>query len=231
MVARINSEQTLGEIVNQVPSAARVLTSMGLDFCCGGARSLRDAAQERGLDPEEVVSAVAGSDPGPAADWSAMGPSQLVDHLESTHHAYLHAELGHLQSLAEKVVSVHGDRHPELARVLQSLEELRADLEPHLMKEEKILFPLIRRIAGGESASSLRPPVQAPISVMMSEHEIAGDLLRRMRVDSMGYAVPSDGCASFRALYVGLERLESDTHLHVHKENNLLFPAVLAMAL
>lgn len=224
----ISRDLSLGEIVNRIPSASRVLASFGLDFCCGGSRSLTDAAVEKGIDPDEVVAAIDRVGPGPAADWATMGPAELIDHLVSTHHAYLHAELGYLEALAEKVASVHGERHPELAAVLADVRELRADLEPHLHKEERILFPMIRRMVGGEPVPDGQPPVQAPISVMMAEHEATGDLLERLRRDSRDFDVPHDGCASYRALYEGLVRLEADTHLHVHKENNLLFPLVLA---
>lgn len=224
------SEARLADLVTAHPDAARVLERFGLDFCCGGAATLAAACDERGIDPAEVEAALNEvGEPNPA-DWSTMGVGELVDHLEATHHAFLRVELDHLQRLVDKVEAVHGDRHHELAEVHATFIDLRADLEPHLLKEERVLFPMIR-----ELAAATEPPafhcgsLRNPISVMMREHDRAGELLGRLRTLTDGYTPPSDSCASYRALYDGLGRLEADTHLHVHKENNLLFPAVVAM--
>lgn len=229
----IDAHLPLGEVVNRLPGSARVLESFGLDYCCGGRRPLEEACTEKGLSVDEVRAALAGLEAEPSPEWTSMGPAELVDHLEATHHRYLHAELPRLEALAEKVASVHGSRHPELLDVLADVKDLREDLEPHLMKEERILFPMIRELAAA-SASGGSPvfhcgSLRNPISVMLAEHDATADLLERMLEHSGGYEVPADGCASFRALYEGLADLEADTHLHVHKENNLLFPAVVAL--
>ncbi len=230
MMTDVTVDRTLAEIVNASPASARVLESFGLDYCCGGNRRLDDACSSTSLDPELVLDALADLEPGPEPDWVSMGPVELVDHLEAVHHAYLHSELPRLDALADKVAGVHGERHPELHEVRAGYRALRADLEPHLMKEEQVLFPMIRELA--TASTPLVFPcgsVQNPISVMMTEHDRAGDLLSTLRVLTNGYRVPADGCASYRAFYDGLAELETDTHLHVHKENNLLFPAVVAL--
>jgi regulator of cell morphogenesis and NO signaling len=122
---------------------------------------------------------------------------------------------------------VPGGRHPELVQVQQQLEALRADLVPHLAKEERVLFPLIRSLAAADTKPAFHcGSLSNPISVMLIEHERVGDLLVELRASTDGYQVPDDACASYRSLYEGLAVLERDTHLHVHKENNLLFPAV-----
>jgi regulator of cell morphogenesis and NO signaling len=158
-----------------------------------------------------------------------MSPAALVDHLESTHHAYLRVALPRLCALADKVASVHGERHPELSEVARLVVELRADLEPHLLKEERVLFPMVRELAGAAVAPEFHCGTLAnPIRVMSQEHDAVGELLALLRATTGDYAVPADGCASYAALYTGLAELEADTHLHVHKENNVLFPAVLA---
>jgi regulator of cell morphogenesis and NO signaling len=223
-------DRSLAEVVNAVPASARVLESFGLDYCCGGRRPLGDACSEAGVDAEVVLDALANIEPGTEPDWASMGPAELVEHLERTHHAYLHTELERLDALAEKVADVHGSRHPETIKVRVVYTELRADLEPHLLKEERVLFPMIRELA----TSSVAPifhcgSVRNPISVMMLEHDRAGELLETLRTVTTGYQTPTDGCASYRALYDGLAQLETDMHLHVHKENNLLFPAVVAL--
>jgi regulator of cell morphogenesis and NO signaling len=169
-----------------------------------------------------------GSGPEPA--WASMSVADLVDHLEATHHEYLHAELPRLSALARKVATVHGERHPELAQVASVYEELRGDLEPHLRKEEQVLFPMIRSMAVARTVPQFHcGSVGNPITVMLAEHDAAGDLLAELRSLTAGYETPADGCASYRALFDGLAELERDTHLHVHKENNVLFPAVLEL--
>lgn len=224
-----SSTPTLGELVTSNPGAARVLERFGLDYCCGGAASLDAACATAGVERSDVEAALSVLGDAAPADWAHMAPAELVDHLEATHHAYLHTELARLQQLVDKVATVHGDRHPELAEIRTAYGELRDDLEPHLMKEERVLFPMIRELQTATEPPSFHcGTLRNPISVMMSEHDRAGELLARLRTLTNGYVTPPDGCASYDALFVGLAELEADTHLHVHKENNLLFPAVVA---
>lgn len=229
----IDVNATLGALVTATPGLATVFDRVGLDYCCGGRRTLADAADAAGLDLDtvvEILNRVSDTEPGVGAeDWTAMPPTDLVDHLEATHHAYLRGALPRATALADKVASVHAERHPELVVVAQLVAELRAELEPHLLKEERILFPMIRELGAATQTPQFHCGSLAnPIRVMAFEHDHAGDLLARLRASTAGYAVPDDGCASYRALYVTLAELEADTHLHVHKENNVLFPAVLA---
>ncbi len=184
----------------------------------------------RASTPISVLDALANVEPGPGPDWASMDPVELVDHLEATHHAYLHAELPRLDALADKVTGVHGERHPELHEVQATVRALRTDLEPHLTKEERVLFPMIRELATASTPPTFHcGSLENPISVMVVEHDRVGELLSTLRAQTDGYRTPADGCASYRALYDGLAELETDTHLHVHKENNLLFPAVVAL--
>ncbi len=221
---------TLAAIVDDNPGAARVLERHQLDYCCGGRRTLEQACAERGLDPAVVLDALDALEPGTTADWTAMDPATLVDHIEATHHHYLHQELPRLAALVEKVVGVHGTRHLELRFVESTFRDLQLDLEPHLAKEERVLFPMIRELAAATSAPTFRcGSVANPIRMMRLEHDDAGDLLAHLRKVTNGYQPPADACASYQALYRGLAELEADTHLHVHKENNVLFPAVLAL--
>lgn len=229
-MSTLDTESTLAELVTAHPELARRFDDLGLDYCCGGQRRLAEAIEAAGLNAGVVLASLAagGTDRIPA-DWAAMAPEQLVDHLELTHHAYLKDALPRLGALADKVLSVHGEHHPELVDVRATFAALRDDLEPHLMKEERILFPMIRQLATATSAPTFHCGTLAnPIRVMESEHDLAGELLARLRSLTGGYSVPGDGCASYRALYAGLAEVEADTHLHVHKENNLLFPEVLA---
>lgn len=225
-----STDQRLADIVDLVPGAPRVLESFGLDYCCGGQQTLAAASEDRGIDAQAVIAALDSLDAGPAPDWVAMTPEALVDHLLSTHHPYLHDELPRIEALAEKVAGVHGERHPELVELYRMCTALRADLEPHMAKEEQILFPMVRELVAADVPPSFHcGSVANPVSAMMREHEHTGALLESMNELTDGYTVPEDACASYRALFEGLVALEADTHLHVHKENNSLFPAVVAL--
>lgn len=223
----IGVDRTLGDLVAERPARARVLERAGIDYCCHGQRTLAHAATAAGLDPEAVAAALAVVTDESGADVDRLGPVALVDHIVSTHHAYLHEELPLLDALAAQVRDVHGERHAELAEVARLVRELRLDLEPHLAKEETVLFPAIREAVAGRSEFPFGS-LGNPIRVMLAEHDRAGELLEALRAATSGYVVPDDGCASYTSLYERLATLEADTHRHVHLENNVLFPAVVA---
>lgn len=226
----VTADRTLAEVVTADPAATRVFEAYALDYCCGGRRRIDEACATAGVDVDAVLAALDDLGPAPDVDWAVMDPAELVDHLEATHHAYLHAELPRLTALVDKVVGAHGVRRRELLDVAADFAELRAELEPHLAKEEQVLFPMIRELASSEVVPAFHcGSLQNPISVMLREHDRAGELLASLRTRTGGYETPADGCASYRALYDGLAELEADVHLHVHKENNLLFPAVVAL--
>jgi regulator of cell morphogenesis and NO signaling len=155
--------------------------------------------------------------------------SEAVDHLLETHHKYLKEALPRLATLLDKVVNAHVERHPELTTVRELFGELRADLEPHLMKEEQVLFPIIKVLeTSGGNADFHCGSVLNPIRVMQAEHEQALTLLERIRATTRNFKMPEDGCESYRLLLTGLDELEMDTRLHIQKENEILFPQVLA---
>ena len=193
----INPSMTLGEIVTLHPSLATDLERRGLDYCCHGARTLAAAAVEIGADPQAVadeLSAVRVDEP--AAAWASLGPADLVDHIESVHHRYLWSELSRISALVDKIVNVHGDRHHELAEVQRLFAELRADFEPHLIREEQVLFPMIRHLSAPADQSS--PDIEQlaeQIEVLASEHETVGALLEELRRVTGGFVTPADGCA------------------------------------
>jgi regulator of cell morphogenesis and NO signaling len=223
----IDPSMTLGDIVTLRPSLAADLERRGLDYCCHGGRTLAEAAGEAGLDATIVAEELSAAHVAePAAEWASLGLVDLVEHIEIVHHRYLWAEMPRISALVDKIVTVHGERHPELAEVQRVYTELRADLEPHLAREEQELFPMIRRLAATTGAAFDRRELVAQIEALAAEHETVGDLLDELHRTTSGYVTPADGCASYAACYEALAHLEADTHLHVHKENNVLFPAV-----
>lgn len=224
----VSLERLVGDLVTEDPGRTRVLDRYRIDYCCGGGRTLAEACSQAGVDGAVVLADLERLVGGPAADWAAMSLTDLCRHIVDTHHAYLWEEMPRLAALAEKVHRVHGERHPELERLQEVYQELQRDLEPHLLREERVLFPAIEALEAVEPEQPVMTLVM-PIRVMMAEHDSAGELLVQLRDATGGYLTPADGCGSYTALMSGLEQLEQDTHLHIHKENNVLFPAVLRL--
>jgi regulator of cell morphogenesis and NO signaling len=222
----ITIDQSLGDLVTRSPGAARIFERAGLDYCCKGRRTLADACSAAGLDAEAIAEELAVMDADAEADdWSTLPPRQLIEHIVSSHHRYLREELPRLVALADRVEAAHGARHSELVEVAALVRALQADLAPHLDKEEKVLFPAMRTLLDGGPGDFPFGSIDNPLRVMATDHDHVGELLETLRRTTADYAVPDDGCASYRALYEGLVALEHDTHVHVHKENNVLFPA------
>ena len=222
--------QTVGSLVAEHPQGLRVLDRHGIDYCCGGKRPFDAVCKEKGLSPESVLEEVLSAKPGreDGTDWGKAGLTKLCDHIEATHHVFVKEELPRLAVLAEKVARVHGERHPELPRVGELFSGLKAELEAHLMKEEQILFPLIRQLDQATTKFEFHcGSVANPIRVMEQEHDSAGDALHEMRRLTKEFTTPPDVCTSYRALMEGLDALEKDLHVHIHKENNILFPRAI----
>ena len=218
-------DRTLGALVAERPARARTFERLGIDYCCHGQRTLRDACATAGLDPEPVACELDAVEDESDAEIDRLEPVALVHHIVATHHRYLDDEMPLLVALADKVRDVHGGRHPELARVAELVHEIHDDLVPHLAKEEQILFPAIEVWADGQRSFPFGT-ISNPVRALMFEHDRVGELLEELRSATGGYVAPADGCASYQSLYARLEHLEADTHRHVHLENNVLFPAV-----
>lgn len=228
MVA-ITPSATVGRIVAEAPQLSRVFEELDIDYCCGGKRPLEEVCRERQIDIEQLVArlqqAGAASTAVAGESWLAAPLWELCEHIERTHHDYLRRELPRLEAIIAKVVSAHGASHPELAQVQAAFGELRAELEPHMMKEECILFPSIRYLeAHGKPIRFPFGSLANPIRVMVSEHDHAGDALARIRQLAADYVPPTGACNTYRVMLEGLATLERDMHQHVHKENNILFP-------
>lgn len=231
----LNADNTVSEWVLDRPARTRVFERLRIDYCCGGKRRLADVCSEKGLDPQALVRELREVSGGPVTaghdrDWAQESATALCDHIQTTHHAWLWQELPRLAGLAERVAQAHVARHPETRQVQSVLAGLRAELESHMLKEERVLFPLIRTLDGGRSpGSACCATIQAPIRQMEIEHDDAGRALAQLHGLTGGYQVPPDACNTYRALLDGLRELELDMHLHVHEENHILFPRALEL--
>ena len=218
----MNVDRTLGELVTELPAAAKVLHQHGLDFCCGGKQSFAHACQAEGLDPEEIIREIEAQPSGSEKDvrWDQRPLEDVIQHILMTYHEPLKVEVPRLVDLAAKVEEVHADK-PDCPNGLSKLlADIQLAVESHLAKEEQILFPLI--IAGrGQTA-------HMPVQVMLHEHDDHGRNLRRIRELTHDFRLPKDACASWRELYRALGELAVELMDHIHLENNILFPRALA---
>jgi regulator of cell morphogenesis and NO signaling len=236
MDTHIDPQATVGQLVTDRPGRSRVFETLKIDYCCGGKRPLAEACGKRGLDTQAVVEllrkADAEADHGGAGtvDPVALSLTDLADHIEREHHAYLRRELPRLDRITEKVSHVHGEADPRLAEVRRAFCALRDELTSHMMKEETILFPMIRQLEQADGLPSSRcGSIANPIRQMETEHEHAGGALATMRAATDGFQPPEWACNTYRAMLDGLAHLERDMHQHVHKENNVLFPRALEL--
>lgn len=217
------SDLTVGDLATQRPQSVKVFQRHGIDFCCGGGRALDAACAAKGLDPAAVLDEVATEEARTNktdARWDKAPLGDLIRHVLERHHVPLELELPRLDGLVRKVARVHHERDPQgFDRLVALWEALRDDLEPHMLKEERILFPAILAGRGRD--------VGGPVSVMHADHEHLGGILVALREVTHDYTPPADGCGSWRALFQGLSDLEADLKLHIHLENNVLFPRAL----
>jgi regulator of cell morphogenesis and NO signaling len=230
----VNLDQTTREIAIRNPEAVPVFESLGIDYCCGGSRSLKDACNRANVDPNHLTQLLEKFDKRvePATDWIAEPLDALSRHIVERHHAYVRRVTPQIENWLNKVVTKHGAKHPEVREIQQLFESLAEELFAHMLKEERVLFPYLELMAAAEreNTSPAKPffdSVEIPISRMLAEHDDAGELTARIHELSGGYQPPADACPTFHALYNGLAEFERDLHQHVHLENNILFPRAL----
>jgi regulator of cell morphogenesis and NO signaling len=224
----------VGDIVASDARTATVFQKFGIDFCCGGRRSLAEACRSAAADPGAVQAALDTLRPedAPADDLVHWPVERLAAAIVETHHVYIRSSTPVITGYLEKLVKVHGERHPELSRIEHAFKQVSRDLEPHMMKEEHVLFPYILELAGAtgeEPRSSPFGSVGNPIRMMEREHELVGNQMRLIRALTNDFSPPEDGCTTYRICFAEILRFEQDLHRHVHLENNVLFPQVLAL--
>jgi len=234
----IEATQTVGEVAAAMPGATREFEKLGIDYCCGGSRTLGEACAEAKITVEQALSrlqqGLAAAQPKCERNWQKESLADLIAHINSTHHVFVRQECPRIDNLAAKVLAVHGKNHPELLKVQHLFSVLASELGVHLMKEEQVLFPYVIRLEEAIVAGEPAPPamfgtVVNPVRMMMQEHDGAGDTLKQLRAITKDYAVPADACTSYAELYKALTAFEADLHQHIHLENNILFPRAVAM--
>ncbi len=230
-------EETIGEIVTKDYRKAQVFKSFGIDFCCGGKKTISEVCRTKGIDTEAVEKALGSITDEPSSDqndYLRWNLSFLTDYIINTHHQYVKDNTAFIKELANKVASVHGEQHPEAIRVAYIFSLVADDLMLHLKKEEQILFPFIKELVdvqtnGGVLTESPFGNVANPIQIMEAEHEQAGEALQTIRDLTNNFTLPEDACNSYMILYKKLDEYENDLHRHVHLENNVLFPKAIVL--
>jgi regulator of cell morphogenesis and NO signaling len=230
--------QTVRQLAREIPHATRLFERLGIDYCCGGGKSLAEACAQARIPVAEVLQGLQdGSSPvavGESADFSHAGLGELAAHIVNTHHSYVKQEIPRLEKLLAKVVSVHGRNHQELFEVQQVFAALAGELTTHMMKEERVLFPYVTSLQ--QAAQSGKPAprspfgtVANPVHMMEMEHETSGNAVKQLRSLTSDYTPPQDACFSYNILFAALKEFDLDLHRHIHLENNILFPRAIAL--
>jgi regulator of cell morphogenesis and NO signaling len=229
-------ERTVRDIALENPASLRVFESIGIDYCCGGKKSLAAACEQIQVPVDRVLSLLAssGEPAGDAGAWNHAPLSQLTRHIVDRHHGYVRQETPRIDSLLSKVISRHGTTQPHLSRLRDVFAALAQELTAHMFKEEQVLFPYIEQMEAAAQQKRRIPragfgSVKRPVAMMTAEHDLAGQFLAQLRELTNGYELPAGACLTFSGMYQALAEFERDLHLHIHLENNILFPRAIEM--
>jgi regulator of cell morphogenesis and NO signaling len=225
----MKKDMTIGEIVANDFRAAAIFKEAGIDFCCGGKKSIDETCNKTSIDKTELIEKLKRLEFTPnttAHDFKEWDPAFLCDYIVNTHHRFVLKSLPDLVFYTEKIAAVHGTGHPELKEVADLFSQINRELLQHLKNEEEVLFPAIKESAksGSENAMEI---IKSEITRLSGEHEFAGEAMDRINVITGNYKVPADGCNTYKVAFQLLSQFEDDLHVHVHLENNILFPKAL----
>lgn len=233
----LTGETRIGELVATDFRAAAVFQQLGIDFCCGGKKSIADACRARNLSQDNVLRALeqACARPDRSLHFGQWEPDALASFIVRTHHGYVRDSLPALLTYTGKLAAVHGDRHPELREVAELTRQVADEMTEHMAKEEQVLFPYIVAIARASRTGEPIPvapfgSIENPIRMMEHEHTSAGNAMTRIRQLTADFTPPVDACTTYRVCFEALAAFETDLHIHVHLENNVLFPSAKAIA-
>lgn len=226
------SNRTIGEIVADDYRTARVFEDHGIDFCCGGKIALSSICRDKGIELaviEQELAAVKAASLARSLNYSAWELPFLIDFIVNTHHAYLHENMGQISGYTRKIAEVHGPNHPEVVEIAGIFSKIVSDLADHLRYEEEVFFPAIKRIDAAGKSGTVPDTIdlellRTGLEKLQQEHEEVGDAIHRIRHLAKDYEIPGDACNTFMLTYQKLKEFEDDLHIHVHLENNILFP-------
>lgn len=230
-------EKTIGQYVAEDYRTAQVFKKYNIDFCCKGNRSIKEASERKNLDADAIfrdLEAIKTNTSGDSTDYQSWPIDLLADYVEKRHHRYIEEKTPTIKAFLDKLCRVHGERHPELFEINRVFNESAGDLAAHLKKEELILFPFIRKMVKAQlSGQDFETPhfgtVENPVAMMMDEHSLEGERFRAISEMASNYTAPADGCTTYNVTFAMLKDFEEDLHLHIHLENNILFPKAIAM--
>ncbi|MFN8298357.1 MAG: iron-sulfur cluster repair di-iron protein [Chitinophagales bacterium] len=231
------AQAKVGELVAKDYRTADVFKKYGIDFCCGGGKTIERACRDKNIQVQDILTELNKLEQKASIsdneDFNAWPLDKLAAYIEFTHHSYVNENLAVIGQYADKVEKAHGQHNPEVVEINNIWRELSAELSVHMKKEELMLFPYIKQlqkaVANSEKPVAPFGTVQNPVHVMMNEHENAGALMERIAILSNGYTPPAHACNTYKVLYAKLQEFENDLHKHVHLENNLLFPKAVLL--
>lgn len=231
------NNKTIGSLVAENFKAASVFQKFGIDFCCKGNRTIGEACETQNLNEQDVerelLSVMSKKEP-TSIDFNSWPLDLLADYIEKTHHRYVTEKIPEINAYLNKLCKVHGARHPELLTIYKHFLASAEELSLHMKKEEEILFPFVRSLIKSKNNNSTpeRPffgTVQNPIAMMMMEHDNEGQRFREISKLSNAYTAPKDGCTTYRVAFAMLKEFEENLHVHIHLENNILFPKAIEL--
>ena len=233
----IQEDQIIGELVANDYRTASVFKKYNIDFCCQGNRTINDACEAKEIDGKLVVAdlnALLQSQQPGSIDYQSWPMDLLAEYIEKKHHRYVEEKTLEIKPYLEKIARVHGGRHPELLEINEHFNATAGELAMHMKKEELIVFPFIKKmVKAKEEGTKLAAPnfesIQFPIQAMMNEHTNEGDRFRLIEELSNNYTTPEDGCNTYKVTFALLKEFEQDLHLHIHLENNILFPRAIEL--
>jgi len=231
----MTQNQTVADIVTQDIRTATVFKKYGIDFCCGGGKPVQAACEEKRANFENLMTELnlVMESTQKDLDFQAMSLNELIEFIYENHHKYIYENGPITAQFVNKVAHVHGQRHPETVEIAKVYNEMLSELNHHMMKEENILFPYVKKLVAIDKGQSTEPQtgsfINHPIRVMQMEHDIAGEMLKKLNELTSNYTPPEDACNTYRASFANLKEMENDIHFHIHLENNILFPKAIEL--
>ena len=227
-----NPQKQIGSFVADDYRTAAVFSKYGIDFCCKGHRTIQDVCEKKNIDSSVLLddlNAIMASSSGESIDYKSWPLDLLAEYIEKKHHRYIEEKTPALKQFLDKLCKVHGNRHPELFEINELFLTSAGELAAHMKKEELILFPFIKKMVKASiSGQTIQSPgfgtVKNPIAMMMQEHDNEGERFREIAKLTNNYTPPADACNTYRVTFAMLNEFEQDLHLHIHLENNILFP-------